>query len=250
MIKYKKYIYTIFSIVFVVGIIIYFCQPKHDLQHIKNKGVIKIIVPTDSFYGFEYELLQKYLNTIQVNAKFEIEKEFNVCIQKLKKGECDLMLRLIPTTKTLKQDILFTQPITTTELLLIQNKSNPLKSYYELDNDTLFIEKDSPYLLRLHNLQEEIGLENLNITEVDATPQEIIEKCINNDIRLTIYDEFTFHLLREYRLLNAETSISTRYFLAWALAPNCTTLKNDIDTWLKTFTNSIEYRDLLRKYYY
>lgn len=250
MIKHKKYIYTIFSIAFIVGIISYFYQPKRDLQRIQSEGIIKIIVPTDSFYGFEYELLQNYLNTIHVKAEIEVEKEFNISIQKLKKGEYDLLLRLIPTTQTLKQELLFTQPIAKTELLLIQNQNNQLKSYYELDNDTLFIEKDSPYLLRLHNLQEEIGLENLNLIEVNKTPQEILEKCINNEIRFTIYDEFTFHLLKGHKLLNAETTISTRHFLAWALAPNCTILKNDIDAWLKTFTNSIEYRDLLRKYYY
>lgn len=250
MIKHKKYIYTIFSIAFIVGIISYFYQPKRDLQRIQSEGIIKIIVPTDSFYGFEYELLQNYLNTIHVKAEIEVEKEFNISIQKLKKGEYDLLLRLIPTTQTLKQKLLFTQPIAKTELLLIQNQNNQLKSYYELENDTIFIEKNSSYLPRIHNFQEEIGLENLNIIEINATPQEILNKLVNNEIRLTIYDEFTFHLLKNNKLLNKEIIISTRHFLAWAIAPNCIALKNDINTWLNSFTNSIEYRDLLRKYYY
>ena len=250
MIKPKKYIYTIFSVIFIIGVIGYLLQPKRDLPQIKRQGILKVVVPTDSFYGFEYDLLQSYLRTIDVEAHFEVEKGISSSIEKLKTGECDLLLRLIPTTQTLKDEVLFTQPIAKTRLLLLQNQHNNTRNYNDLENDTIVIEKKSPYLTRLYNLQEEIGLENLNIMEVDATPEEITNLLTNNNINFTIYDEFSFHLLPPNKLINAQTVISTHHFLAWAVAPICTLLKNDIDTWLTQYTNSLSYRDLIRKYYH
>lgn len=250
MIKPKKYIYTIFSVIFIIGVIGYLLQPKRDLPQIKRQGILKVVVPTDSFYGFEYDLLQSYLRTIDVEARFEVEKGISSSIEKLKTGECDFLLRLIPTTQTLKEEVLFTQPIAKTRLLLLQNQHNNTRNYNDLENDTIVIEKKSPYLTRLYNLQEEIGLENLNIREVDATPEEITNLLINNNIKFTIYDEFNFHLLPSNKLINAQTVISTHHFLAWAVAPTCTLLKNDIDTWLTQYTNSLSYRDLIRKYYH
>lgn len=233
-----------------MGVIGYLLQPKRDLPQIKRQGVLNVVIPTDSFYGFEYDLLQSYLRSIDVEAHFEVEKEISLSIEKLKAGECDLLLRLIPTTEVLKKEVLFTQPIAKTRLLLLQNQHNNTRNYNELENDTVVIEKNSPYLTRLCNLQEEIGLENLNIMEVDATPKEIIKLLINNETKLTIYDEFNFHLLPQNKLINAETVISTHHFLAWAVAPTCTLLKHDIDTWLTQYTNSLSYRDLIRKYYH
>ena len=233
-----------------MGIIGYLLQPKRDLPQIKRQGVLNVVIPTDSFYGFEYDLLQSYLRSIDVEAHFEVEKEISLSIEKLKAGECDLLLRLIPTTEVLKKEVLFTQPIAKTRLLLLQNQHNNIRKYNDLENDTVVIEKKSPYLTRLYNLQEEIGLENLNIMEVDATPKEIIKLLINNETKLTIYDEFNFHLLPSNKLINAQTVISTHHFLAWAVAPTCTLLKNDIDTWLTQYTSSLSYRDLIRKYYH
>lgn len=249
MIKQKKYIYTIFSLIFAICFIGLFFQSERDLPQIKSKKILKVIIPSDSANNFEIELLRHYLISIQAEAEFKVEKDFKSSIEKLKNGEYDLLLRLIPTTQQLKQEILFTTPIAKTELLLIQNNNNCIKNYHELENDTIYIEKNSPYLTRLHNLQEEVGLENLNIIQIKKSTKELLNDLIDNNINLTIYDEFNLHLLPQNTFVDAETTISTHHFLAWAIAPNCKLLKQDIDKWIKSFTNSLEYRDLIRKHY-
>ncbi len=249
MIKYKKYIYTLLSVVCIVVGVSYYVTQQHDLPQITHREKIRVVA-TDTAQSFEYELLQLYAQNI--NAKIEIvqETDFEAAAQKLDERKAEMLLRLLPTTTDLQQKMLLTRSITKTQLLLVQNKNSAtIKNCHELENETIFVEKHSPYLTRLQNIQEEIGLENLVVEEVEATPKELLNQLIDSKIKLTVYDSFSLHLLPKNPALDTR-KISTHHFLAWGVAESCPALHSDLNRWLETFVNSLEYRELLRKYYH
>ncbi len=249
MIKYKKYIYTLLSVACIAVGVGYYVTQQHDLPQITRRAQIRVVT-TDTVRGFEYELLQLYAQNINAKIKIVHETDFAAALQKLDEHKAEMLLRLLPTTTDLQQTLLLTTPITKTQLLLVQNRDSVfIKNCHELENETIFVEKHSPYLTRLRNIQEEIGLENLVIEQVEATPKELLNQLSNNEINLTVYDSFSLHLLPKNPAL-ATRKISTHHFLAWGVAPSCPALHSDLSSWLETFVNSLEYRELLRKYYH
>ncbi len=249
MIKYKKYIYTLLSVTCIAVGISYYCSQQHDLPHITHREKIRVVT-NDTVRGFEYDLLQHYAQSIDTEIEIVYETDFDAAVQKLNDRKAEMLLRFLPTTTDLQQTLLLTTPIAKTQLLLVQNRDSiVVKNCHELENETIFVEKHSPYLTRLHNIQEEIGLENLVIKQVEATPKELLNQLSNNEIKFTIYDSFSLHLLPKNPALETR-KISTHHFLDWGVAQSCPMLQNDLNNWLKTFVNSLEYRDLLRKYYH
>ena len=146
--------------------------PPKDYPEIQAEGVLRMMteynptgyfVDVDTTLGFQYELCQEIAKLsgleVQVHLEMSLEKSFEL----LDAQEVDVIARNIPITSENREQHLFTEPIVLNKQVLVQRTAEanqgikPIRNQIHLGRKTLYIPKDSPALLRIKNLEHEIG---------------------------------------------------------------------------------------------
>lgn len=247
MIKYKRYIYLLLNLLLVALVLLWYSDYRRAARERASR---LMVVRTADATQFECDMVQCYASAQGKTIVWIEAESLSKAVALLTEGNADILLRLMPLTTELKEQLLVSYPIAKTRLLLVQNRANALvRGCQKLDGDTLYIEEQSPYRLRLSNMMEETGLEHLSVVESLLSATQLVDEVAQGNIRMTVYDEFSYHMLTPSPLLDASTYLSAHCLLGWCIAPEAQELKSDMDEWLRAFTSSVEYRDLIRMYY-
>ncbi len=111
----------------------------------------------------------------------------------LDSGKVDLIAYEVPITEHYRQYVLPCGPENITTQVLVQpkvSKQPAVKDVTELVGKEVYVEKDSKYLRRLRNLNDELG-GGIIIREVDADSlitEDLIEMVSDGKIPLTVVD--------------------------------------------------------------
>lgn len=193
----------------------------------------------DSIIGIQYELC-KYISTrsgLELNIVFENSMEQS--IEKLIKGEYDIIARSIPVTINNKEELAFTIPISKNKQVLVQRNTPDSASFIsnqiDLAHKSIHIPKDSPVILRLQNLSEEIA-EPIYIVEEDNTEEQLVYRVAYRDIDYAIIDKkLASKLTAKFPEINVTTDITFTQLQAWALRPSSPILLDSLNVWIKNF---------------
>ena len=143
-----------------------------DYPEIKEEGVLRMIteyspsgyyVSGDTIEGFQYELSQAIAKLSGLEVQTQLVMSLAESFRELSENECDVIARNIPVNSDIKEEYLFTEPIVLNKQVLIQrtakanNGSQPIRNQLDLAGKVLYIPQNSPALLRLQNLEHEIG---------------------------------------------------------------------------------------------
>ena len=114
----------------------------------------------------------------------------------------------------------------------------------------MFVQKNSSYASRLHNLAEEIG-DSIKIMEVEDSLEELIIKVAKGEIDYTISDENMAKVNQTfYPNIDIKTAVSFPQNLAWAIRKeNSDLLLNAINSWLIDFKKTTSYALIYNKYF-
>jgi membrane-bound lytic murein transglycosylase F len=242
-----------------------------DLNEIRENG--KLVVLTDfnstNYFiyrgqpmGYQYELLQELANhlgiKLDVMVSNDLEESFNYLID----GKCNLIAINLTIIKERKKYFDFTEPHTQTRQVLVQRKPGNWKSLgkpelekqlirnqLDLAGKTIYVEKNSSFAERLKNLSDEIG-DSIFIEEVQERSEQLISLVAGGDIDYTVCDE-NVALVNQtyYPNIDVSTAISFPQNLAWAVQKGATSLKHEIDAWLKEFKKTTRYAVIYNKYF-
>lgn len=242
-----------------------------DLENIKEKGKITVITDyssTDYFIyrgqpmGFQYELLQQLANHLSVQLEVRVSRSLNESFELLRTGEADLIAQNLTITKDRRLMVDFTEPLVQTRQVLVQRKpenwekmkprdtevfliTNPIR----LKGQTVYVMYGSSAISRLKNLSEEIG-GDINLIEVDESPEQLISLVSEGEIPFTVCDELIAKVNSKYYPdLDISTAISLQQDLAWAVRKGSTTLLDELNKWLVNFTQTRKYKTLYTKYF-
>ena len=114
--------------------------------------------------GFQYELLKAFADTLGVGVQFVVEPDLNKNIEGLNSGSYDLIMKLLPITTELKDEVSFSLPIAKNNLVLVQRKptkTDPhtlVRDVAVLDGKTIYLPSGSPDALVLRRIEEELGI--------------------------------------------------------------------------------------------
>lgn len=246
---------------------------QRDLQEIREDGYLTAIAiyNSTSYFlyrgepmGFEYELLSQLADELKLELRIKIADNIDELFTMLNNGEGDIIAYGLSITEPRKKVISFTEPHYVTHQALVQRKPENWRSLpgykiddqliddpLELQNETVYVRRNSSYYERLQNLQKEIG-GKIYIEPVsgEKTTDEIIKMVADGEIDYTVADYNIAALNQTYfPILDVETQISFSQQVAWGVRKNSPQLLQGINMWLKKTKKKSSYRVLYNKYF-
>ena len=161
-----------------------------------------------------------------------------------------------PGTTEYKDSLLFTRPIILNKQVLVQRKPEKendslyIHSQLELARKTLHLVKNSPAILRIHNLSNEIG-DTIYIKEVEKYGQEqLLAMVAHGDIDYAVCDESIAKAsINDFPQLDIETAISFSQFYSWGVSKHSPILLDSLNSWLNDYVKTPAFKLLRKKYY-
>lgn len=237
-----------------------------DYAEIATSGVLRAVTEYnsisyhadgDTISGFHYELLNAFAKSKGLVAEIIPEMSFGNRLEGIWEGAYDILANSTMVTSKSKDSLLFTHPILLNRQILIQRKAENEKdsTYYihsqlELARKTLHIVKDSPAILRIHNLSNEIG-DTIYINEIEKYgPEQLLAMVAHGDIDYAVCDESIARAsLADFPQLDIETAISFTQFYSWGVSKHSPVLLDSLNAWLDVYLKTPEFKALQKKYH-
>ena len=268
--KYVKY--GIMGVIAVTLSAVFFhSQPDHmptaprSYQDIMESGVLRAVTEYnsvsyhaqgDTIGGLHYELLQAFSRSKGLNVEITPEMSIEKRLEGIYNGTYDILANNVLINSERKDSLLFTQAILLGRQILVQRKpvhendSSYVDSLLKLAQKTIHVVKESPSILRIQNLSNEIG-DTIYIEEVEKYGQEqLLAMVANADIDYTICDEsIALTVIRDMPQLDIRTAISFTQFYSWGVNKENNILLDSLNVWLESYKQTPEFQELLKKYY-
>lgn len=244
-----------------------------DVEEIRERGSLIAIVDNSSTsyfvykgqpMGYEYELLSLLAKELEVDLKLDITEDIEEAIEKLNRGEGDIIAHNLTITKKRSELIAFTDYLSLEKQVLVQRKPDDwrqLKSHeieaklirdpLDLIGREVRVRKSSSFVTRLHHLSEEIGGDIIILEESgNMEVESLIQRVAEGDIELTVADENVAKVNNTYYdNIDVGTSISFSQRMAWGVRKNAPDLLNVINIWLAKMKKGPTYYAIYDKYF-
>lgn len=239
--------------------------PPRDYPEIKEEGILRVMmeynpsdyyVKDDTILGFQYELCQAIARLsgmeVQIHLEMSLEKSFEMLDQQ----QVDVIARNIPITSESKETHLFTDPIILNKQVLVQRtaKANqgqsPIRNQIHLGKKKLYIPKNSPALLRIKNLEHEIG-DTIYIEEDELySDEQLIIQVAKGDIDFAVCNQQNAErMAKQYPEIDIQTDISFTQLQSWAVRMESPILLDSLNHWLDTLKKNGLYDKVYNRYY-
>lgn len=213
-------------------------------------------VAGDTIEGFQYELSQAIAKLSGLEVQTHLEMSLAKSFEDLSGNKYDVIARNIPATSEIKEEYLFTDPIVLNKQVLVQRtaKANdgkqPIRNQLDLAKKTLYIPKDSPALLRLHNLEIEIGDSIYVIEDELYSSEQLAIMVAKGDIDYAVCDQQIARLSqKQLPELDIDTDISFTQLQSWAVRKDSPVLLDSLNSWLNQIRESGLYNKIYERYY-
>ncbi|MDR0962283.1 MAG: transporter substrate-binding domain-containing protein [Mediterranea sp.] len=229
---------------------------KHLLRAVTEYNSIAFYADGDTVSGFYYALAQAFARSHGWQLDIVPEMTFNRRLEGLLTGKYDLIAYGIPVTDRLKDSLLFTTPIILSKQVLVQRRATSphdslyIRSQLDLAGRLLHVVKDSPAILRIANLSNEIG-DTIYVKEVeDYGPEQLISLVAHGDIDYVVCDENVARAAQDsLPQIDIDMDISFTQFYAWGVSKESPVLLDSLNAWLADYLQTREYRTLRKKYF-
>ncbi|HKL95929.1 MAG TPA: transporter substrate-binding domain-containing protein [Paludibacteraceae bacterium] len=264
----KQLIITITALVLIListVCLICFSRQARDLNDVLKDQTLRVVteyssigyfVEENEIKGFQYELITRFADSLGLKVEFTLEPDLQKSIDGVNDGSYDLIMRAIPVTLELKKKLIFSEPLIKSKLVLVRrsdakNKNKLIiRGSSDLDGITIYVTPNSPHLMRLKHIEEELGIIIYTESLPDVDNELLMAMVARGEIDYTIADEFTARFVQTfYPELDISTQIGFKQFQAWGFSKQSIKLQRAVNGWLKEFTQTKEYRDLYRTYY-
>ncbi|MGM0376569.1 MAG: transglycosylase SLT domain-containing protein [Bacteroidota bacterium] len=248
-------------------------QVTRDLGDIQEEGVLKaIMVYSGTSYfiyrgetlGYEYELLQRLTDYLDVELEIVLAHDINEVINMLNRGEGDIVAHALTVTQRRQQFVRFMDYLYLTRQVLVQRKPDNWRQMkmheiekeiitdpIELIGETVSVRRNSAYYSRLVNLQQEIGGEiNIDTLPGNYSTQKAIKQVVDKEIDYTVSDNNVAELNSSYYpILHVETPVSFSQRVAWAVRKNSPELHQAMNEWVNKMRDNVDYYVIYNKYF-
>ena len=214
--------------------------------------------------GFQYDLLKAFADHLNVKLEIKISTSLTQAYDLVRSGECDIIALDIAVTGQRRKFLDFTKPISKTRQVLVQRKPDKwrkMKTWDEVEKqlirdpidlirDTVYVQKNTSFSLRMKNLMEEIGDTIYVIEDPHREMEELITQVAKGNVKYTIADEHVALVnSRYYADIDVKTPVSFNQNLAWAVNKGNKTLVKEINKWLTDFNEELAYIHIYNKYF-
>ncbi len=233
-----------------------------DLEAIQQRGYLEALVDNNSVsyfiykgrpMGYEYELLQRLAAQLKVELKIKVISGIEEAIDKLNRGEGDVIAFHLTITKERTHYVSFTNAFFSTQQVLVQKKPvhwrmlppevtemKMLRNTAHLIRKEIYVIKGSSFKQRLENLSQEVGGEIIiHEDSANAETESLIRKVATGEIQFTVSDQMLAQVNElYYPNIDIKTVISLPQQIAWAMRSNSPSLIAATNEWLTTIKKS------------
>ncbi|HKK67893.1 MAG TPA: lytic transglycosylase F, partial [Bacteroidales bacterium] len=244
-----------------------------DLEAIKADGKLTALTTfsNTSYFlyrgqpmGFEYELLQRFADHLDVDLEIKIANNIDSLLPKIRNGEADILAHGMAITTDRKEEVDFTDYLYLTHQVLVQKKPDNWRNMHwseiekslvhdaiELIGDTISIRKNSSYIKRMANLSKEIGGKiHIDTLPGDISTDEIIQMVAEGKIKYTVADNNIASIMASYYpILDIEVPVSFSQRISWAVPPESDSLLAACNDWLAGMKDEVDYYVIYNKYF-
>lgn len=223
--------------------------------------VVTLYGPTSYFIykgepmGYDYTLVDSLARQKGMALDLKVAPNLSEAVAMLDSGKVDLIAYEVPITQHYRQYVLPCGPENYTTQVLVQPKvqgSAPITDVTQLVGKEVYVEKDSKYLRRLENLNDEVG-GGIIIHEVDADTlitEDLLRMVSDGTIPMTVVDSDVARLNRTYYPdLDIDLEVSFPQRASWAVAPDKEWLADSIDAWFAREEPAKTNEELLKRYF-
>jgi membrane-bound lytic murein transglycosylase F len=247
-------------------------QVEIDMQQVLDRGYINALIDNNSLsyfiyrgepLGYEYELLKSFAERLNVKLKITIISGVEDAIDRLNRGEGDILAFPFTITSERRNWISFTDPHFTTMQVLVQKKPDGWEQHPERTEDSLVrnpseligkevhVMQSSSFAERLRNLSSEVGGEIIiREDSASAETESLISKVESGEISFTVADEpFAMVNATYFPDLDVKTVLSVPQQIGWATRLNSPALLDSLNVWMDDLKKSGTYRGVYNKYF-
>ena len=228
---------------------------SRDYEDIKAKGVLRIATEYNSldYYasgdtveGFQYRLCKAVEKYSGIPVEIYVEKNLDDCIAGLNSFRYDVIAHHIPVTNESRKQFLLTRPIGLDRYILIQRNAADsipmIETQLDLAGKTVHVTKNSPALLRLHNLMEEIADTIYVKAAKRYNSEQLLSLVANGEIDYAIIGEaIALKNKANFPQLDYHLDISFPQLQAWATRKTSPVLLDSLNVWLANVVNMPQY---------
>lgn len=244
-----------------------------DLEAIRARGYLEALVDNNSVsyfiykgrpMGYEYELLQRLATKLKVELKIKVISGIEEAIDKLNRGEGDLIAFPLTITKERTDYVSFSNALFTTQQVLVQKKpahwrmqppdlveKKMVRSAVDLIGKEIYVIRQSSFRQRLENLSQEIGGEIIiHEDSANAETESLIRKVATGEIQFTVSDQMLAQVNElYYPNIDINTVLSLPQQIAWAFRSNSPQLLAATNLWLSSIKNSGVFQVIHDRYF-
>ena len=205
--------------------------------------------------GIDYTLVDSLARQKGMVLDLSVARSLTEAVAMLDSGTVDVIAYPVPITEHYKKYVIACGLENLTSQVLVQPKMNgqvPITDITQLVGKEVYVEKDSKYLRRMQNLNDELG-GGIIIKEVDADSlitEDLLQKVSDGKIPMTVVDSDIARLNQTYYPdLDIAVPVSFEQRSAWAVAPDKKWLADSIDSWFASSSSQEIDSDLLKRYF-
>lgn len=202
----------------------------------------------DTLGGLNYDIMKAMAAQYGDNVKFHPLSSVSVALDRLEKGDYDMVMADIPVTSSLRDRFRVSVPVYTDRLVLVSRDSTDL-SALDLAGREVWAVEGSPSAERLENLSREIGDSiDLHLTDRYSAEQLVMLVSAGEVPCAVVNRAVALSLRPECPGLHISAEVSLSQFQAWIFRRDETALADTIDSQLERFKTSSAYSDIMCRY--
>lgn len=270
--KKKGLRYVLIALAIAIGLIWLNSTPKESYngtprqyKEIISSGVLRAVTEYNAvsyhvdqdttLSGFDYEILREFAQSKNLRLQVVPEMNFSERLTGIANGRYDILAVSTPITSRTNDTLLFTHPLLRAKQVLVQRKktddadSSFISNQLQLAGKRLYVVKNSPALLRIHNLMNEIA-DTIYVEEVEKYgPEQLLAMVAGKDIDYAVCDETIARTaLKNFPDLDISIDIGFTQLYAWGVSKQSTELLDTLNAWLDAYIHTKEYKTIKNKY--
>lgn len=205
----------------------------------------------DTVTGLDYDMLREMAAQARRPVKFHPFAPMDYALDGLRAGVFDVVISSLPSTSSLKQELLLTDRVYLDRQVLVQRRGAPdfVSEAHALGGQKVWIAPGSPLRDRIRNLSREIGDTIYIMSDHPYTSEHLVMLVAAGEIPRAVVNEGLARRLAETdSSLDVSTPVSFTQFQTWAVAPGDTAMLRTLNSWLARYRATPRYNALLERY--
>ena len=241
---------------------------KDTLQRIKERGQIIALTDLNSLnyflyrgtpMGYQLDLLRSFAKELGVSLKIIVSNDISELYYFLELHIGDVIALNLPVTKEGKLLLNYSAELGDTKLVLIQRKpltgdhrkpEKLIRSFSDFLYDTIYYRSNAFFFPLIRKFIDETGIRITLLENKTNNPEELVRMVSEGKINYAICPEnLAIVLIKHYKNINAEISLSGLYKFAWGTGHYSDSLLRKLNTWIDEINRKNEMQSIYLTYY-